>query len=397
MSATPNPEQPLAERDGHETGATHPVGSGDRARQARTRRPARRWLLWLAGALLLAAALPLFALGWLLLEYPHRPGPGRGRVVQVDLVPGASLHSVARQLVQVGAIDRADFFAWHARLRGAQPRLRQGSVLLYDNMTPREVLQRLARGYGLAQLRIVVPEGVTRFDIAARLARWGVCSQQAFIAASEDAALLRELDISSESAEGLLFPDTYLLREEMDARAVVRRFVANARRRISDLFLEHQPQLERLQSELRWGPAEIVTLASIVEKEARVPHEQPMIAGVFLNRLRDPDFRPKRLQADPTVAYGCLIEQALLASCGAFDGLHVTRGMLGDRLNPYNTYRIEGLPPGPIANPGLSAMLAVLEPVEHRYFYFVAKGGGLHHFSETLQDHRTAVEQQRAK
>jgi UPF0755 protein len=116
-----------------------------------------------------------------------------------------------------------------------------------------------------------------------------------------------------------------------------------------------------------------------------------VIAGVFLNRLRDPSFHPKRLQADPTVAYGCLLQPELV-SCLGFDGKRVTRSMTADPQNLYNTYRIEGLPPSPIANPGLSALRAVLHPAEHGYFYFVARGDGHHSFSASLSEHNQAVQ-----
>lgn len=358
------------------------------------RRP--RWRAVVAVVMVLVLGLPLAAMGWLLLQYPHTRGPGGGQAVQIEIAPGAELGVVALQLARVGAVHSPRLWQWHARLRGAQPRLRSGLVMLYDNMTPREVLQRVARGYGSAQLRITVPEGQTRFDIARKLARWGVCDAEAFVAATEDPTLLRGLGVLASSAEGLLFPDTYQLQDDMEPSALVRRFVGNARRRTAELLREQQASVARLRRELGWGLPQIVTLASIVEREAASREEQPIIAGVFLNRLRDPGFKPKRLQADPTVAYGCLMAAAMSPSCAEFDGLHVTRAMLADAQNPYNTYRLEGLPPGPICNPGLSAIAAVLSPAEHPYFYFVAKGGGQHQFSESLEDHNTAVEQQRA-
>jgi UPF0755 protein len=270
-------------------------------------------------------------------------------------------------------------------------------------MTPIELLQRIARGFGSTQVRIVIPEGFSRFDIAARLERWGVCERSAFLAATEDRALLDELQIAGTSAEGWLFPDTYQVRDDTLAPVLVRRFVANARRRLAPLLAAHAADLERFQRELGFGLPQIVTLASIVEKEAQVASEQATIAGVFYNRLRDPAFSPKRLQADPTVSYGCQLHPAL-ASCRAAPALRggtagaggdpkqITRAMLADPENPYNTYRRDGLPPGPIANPGLRAIAAVLAPEAHDYFYFVASGGGRHRFSHSLQDHHAAVE-----
>jgi UPF0755 protein len=338
----------------------------------------------------------LAALGWLFMGYPNHRGPGQGRVVTIAIDPGAGLRDVAARLAAAGALAEPELFALHARLRGAASRLRQGEVLVLDSMSPKQLLQRIAHGYGSAGVRVVIPEGFTRFEIAERLERWGVCGKAEFLAATTDPDLLRELAIDGASAEGWLFPDTYLLSDDMDAHAVVRRFVHNAARRLATLEEQEQPAFERLRTELGFGARELLTLASIVEKEAAVHSEQPIIAGVFLNRLRDPAWKPRRLQADPTVAYGCLIAPEL-ASCASFDGRQLTRAMLVDVDNPYNTYRIEGLPPGPISNPGVSALRSVLAPAEHDYFYFVAKGGGVHAFSHDLQAHNAAVEQLRRR
>jgi UPF0755 protein len=122
-----------------------------------------------------------------------------------------------------------------------------------------------------------------------------------------------------------------------------------------------------------------------------VAEERPTIAGVFMNRLTSPDFRPHRLQADPTVAYGCLVARDRIPSCAGFDGKRITPAMVRDPDNPYSTYRIEGLPPGPISNPGLSALEAALAPAQHEYFYFVTHGGGRHHFTRTLEEHNQRV------
>jgi UPF0755 protein len=252
----------------------------------------------------------------------------------------------------------------------------------------------VARGYGAAEVRVVIPEGFSRYDIARRFERWGLCAREAFLRESADPALLSEHAIAGDSAEGFLFPDTYRLHDAMGARELVRRLLRTGEQRLRPLLQAHAARVEALRVELGLGVREIVTLASIVEKEAAVPAEQPIIAGVFLNRLRDPEFRPNRLQADPTVAYGCVRDPELVA-CRGFDGRRVTRAMLADADNPYNTYRHAGLPPGPIANPGRSALLAVLQPAQHGYYYFVARGDGRHAFSATLEEHNRAVESYR--
>jgi UPF0755 protein len=238
--------------------------------------------------------------------------------------------------------------------------------------------------------RVTIPEGFSRFEIAARLASRGVCGERELLAATTDRALLAELRVSSDSAEGWLFPDTYDLPRGTPADEVVRRLVARFRERAGPV----------IDDGLRSGLSErdVVTLASIVEREAVARDEQPIIAGVFANRMRDPTFVPHRLQSDPTVAYGCLAATPPPPTCPQRTSPHlprVTHAMTTDALNPYNTYRIEGLPPGPIASPGLDALRAAAHPASHAYLYFVARGHGRHAFSRTLAEHNTHVDELR--
>jgi UPF0755 protein len=370
-------------------------------RVQRLRKSARSFGRALAVVIALVAIAALGALGWLVMVYAEQHGPGRGKLVELSLEPDVRLRTIAYRLAGAGAIESPALFEAYAGTRltiagGSERRLRSGTVALYDDMTPAQVLQRIAHGFGAASLRVVVPEGYSRFDIAQRLHRFGICSAQGFLAATEDAALLRQLGIEAQSAEGFLFPDTYSLREGSEPHALVRRFVEAGRQRLQPLFAEHGEAFAALQRELSFTQRDVLTLASIVEKEAGVAEERPVIAGVFLNRLRSPSFTPKRLQADPTVAYGCRA-QPLLASCSGFVPARqrITKAMLADADNRYNTYRIEGLPPGPISNPGLAAVRAVLAPSRHDYLYFVAKGGGRHTFSATLEAHNSAVSKQR--
>lgn len=338
----------------------------------------KRLLYSLAALIVIAVA----ALAWLVVAYPARtPAHGQPRTVALQLENNGTLDMLASELHRHALIDQPRIFALYARVMGAHKRLRSGRVLVTSQMTIRQLLQRTATGYGATPIRITIPEGYTRFDVAARLAEWNICNADDFLQATGP---------QTTTGEGYLFPDTYWLNDEQPASQVVRKLADNAQRRMQRLFAEEAAALEALQRDLDFGPREVVILASIVEKEAHVQSEQPVIAGVFLNRLRDPHFRPKRLQADPTVAYGCIV-QPELESCQSFDGKRVTRAMILDPLNVYNTYRIEGLPPGPIANPGLAALRAVLHPAQHGYFYFVARGDGRHTFSANLGDHNQAV------
>lgn len=351
--------------------------------------------LWV-GALASVVGLAVLSVGWLIIVYPKGQGPGRGREVRVVVRQGMDADALAQALADEGAIADPVTFAIYLRLLDADAHLRDGEVLVTDDMTPRDVLQRVADGFGPARVRITVPEGFDRFAIARRLARWDVCEAEAFLAATEDRALLDELGISGPSAEGYLFPDTYRFSQDLEGPDVVRRMVANWRRRVEPLMEDADAQLTWLEHELGWSPHEVLVLASIVEKEAAAAVERPTIARVFINRLHMDSFRPHRLQADPTVSYGCKAVPERARSCADFDG-RITRAMLQDRDNPYNTYRHEGLPPGPICNPGLASIRAALTDESHRYLYFVARGGRRHDFSETLEQHNAAVARYRER
>lgn len=329
--------------------------------------------------------------------YPKSDGPGTGRAISVQIDPEMGLDAIAARLHRSGAIERPQLFATYARLLGAGEHLRPGPALLTDDMRPRDVLQRIASGYGQPSVRVTIPEGFDRFDVAARLARWGVADEDEFLRATEDPALLAELGIEGPSAEGYLFPDTYRFPQELGGPDAVRRLARGWEQRAAPIFEEHADVLGRLERELSWGRHEALVLASIVEKEAVVDEERPTIARVFINRMLMPDFKPRRLQADPTVSYGCRAAPERAASCLGRDSRAITRAMLGDRDNPYNTYRHEGLPPGPICNPGASSIRAVLRAEPHEYLYFVARGGGRHTFSATLEDHNVAVRRLRER
>ncbi len=325
-----------------------------------------------------------------MLVYPERLGEGRGREVAIELAPGASIDDVAARLGRAGVVAHPRIFAVYMRLLGADERLREGRVLVRDDASVQEVARRIAEGLGPAHARITIPEGFHRFDVARRLAAYGVTDEREFLLATEDRGLLDDLGIEGPTAEGYLFPDTYELGDDMSADAIVRAMTRNFRRRVDALVHDHEDGLAQLADGLEFGLHDVVILASVVEKEAVVDDERPVIAGVFLNRLRSPTFLPRRrLQADPTVSYGCLV--TLAPSCASFRG-RISRSMLEDPANTYNTYRHGGLPPGPIANPGLASIRAVLAPARHDYLYFVARGRGRHAFSASLTEHNAEVD-----
>ena len=342
---------------------------------------------WVALGLALVAFV---ASTWLFLLYPAERGPGEGRAVELVIphAPGAS--DLAALLAGAGVVGSPQLFALWVRATGGTGDVVEGTHLLTDDSTPRELMARLERHSGGGSVRVTFPEGWTRFDMARRLQDKRVVSLREFLMATTDPALLHDLGLTGDTAEGFLFPATYDLSFDSDAREVVRRMKHEFDRRWDIVSHAHSATLNDVMTSASLGVRDIVTLASMVEKEAAVDEERPIIASVFLNRLRDPTFHPKRLECDPTASYGCLVAPDKAASCAGFTG-KATAAIEHDPDNPYSTYTHEGLPPGPIANPGARALEAVMAPALTHYFYFVAKGDGRSTFSESYEAHSGAV------
>ena len=347
---------------------------------------------WLTRAIAIGVAVLILAAIAIALAMPRVRRGGPGKPIDVVVAQGESDAQLVEQLASAGVIDRAGSFALYLRAIGgakAQP----GRHLLSDDLSWREVVQRLRRSGDAARVKVTLPEGWNRFDISKRLGDKRVCDPQEFLAATTEPALLDELGLHG-SAEGWLFPATYDLPADSDPREVVRTLVAQAHARIERLMRDHAEGAADLQRTLGWGASEVVVLASIVEKEAAVDEERPLIASVFLNRLRDPSFTPRLLQADPTAAYGCLAAPGPSATCVAWlsaGGGRPSAAIEHDVDNAWSTYTHEGLPPSPIASPGERSLAAVLAPAATRYLYFVARGEGHHTFSESLDAHNQAV------
>lgn len=365
---------------------------GERRRRKRrvrkeTPRPAPRsragfFVFVIVGATIAALASYVFVV------FPNRHGPGQGRDVEIVVAPDEPRASVADKLERAGLVRSPFVFGLWLRLTA--PRFAAGRHLLTDDASAQELVRRLERLGMASRAKVTIPEGWNRFDIARRLRALHVAPDDAFVDATQDRELLTELAIDADSAEGYLFPATYDLPRDMDAKDVVRRMKAEFDRRFAQLEQNHRLGRLQLEATLGWGRREIVTLASMVEKEAAVDDERPIVASVFLNRLRDASFKKKVLQCDPTAGYGCLVLKAQVPSCAGYAG-KITHAMNADPLNLYSTYAHEGLPPGPIANPGMKSLQAVLAPAQTKYLYFVARDGRRHTFSETLDDHNAAV------
>lgn len=286
----------------------------------------------------------------------------------VEIPPGRPFPAVARDLEAAGVVRDSRLLALYARVTGAAGRIKAGEYEFTPDLTPRQVLARLVRGE-IRQHRITIPEGYTVREIAELLAAERLADVAEFVAAAEDPAVVRSLGVPANRLEGYLAPDTYRFVRGLPATSILKAMVARYRANVTPALLEEAARLGLTEHQL-------VTLASIVEKETGRPEERPLIAAVFHNRLR----KGIPLQSDPTVIYGIK----------DFDGNLRKADLL--QWTPYNTYRIPGLPPGPIANPGLAAIEATLRPANVDYLYFVSRNDGSHHFSRTLAEHERAVD-----
>jgi UPF0755 protein len=331
-----------------------------------------------------AASVTLF------IVYPLRRGPGTGASFEIQVPESVTPAELARRLTAAGALSMPAVFSLWLHATGEARGVVAGVHLLTDDASPRELMARLERKRQGATARVTFPEGWNRFDMARRLQDKRIVPLRQFLDATVDPALLRELGIDGGSAEGFLFPATYDLPLDDDGDDVVRTMKHEFDRRWDTLGRAHGSTLADVMASADLSVGDVVTLASMVEKEAAVDEERPLIASVFLNRLRDPAFHPRRLECDPTASYGCLVFPEKAATCTAFSG-KPTAAIEHDPDNPYSTYTHEGLPPGPIANPGSKSLEAVMAPSASHYFFFVARGEGRHTFSETYAAHAAAV------
>ena len=307
--------------------------------------------------------------------------PGaESRVFWVE--PGETLLPIAERLAAAGLLPTGAFFGprvlvVYAQLTGKDREIKSGEYDLSPASTPLEILEKLVEG-AVKMREVTVPEGLRLDEIATRLNDAGVTDGAAFLTRARDGEYARSLGLAAGSFEGYAYPETYRFRYQTPADEVLGRMLDEFRSRVTpgDLDSVGKSGLSLHQ---------IVTLASIVEKESAQVGERPLISGVYRNRLR----LGMRLQSDPTVIYG------IVQTRGAFDGNIRSRDLREDTA--WNTYTRTGLPPGPIASPSIEAIRAVLFPADVPYLYFVARNDGSHQFSASLTDHNAAVKRYQSK
>jgi UPF0755 protein len=291
----------------------------------------------------------------------------KGGAAEVFIVrEGEAPRVVAEELDKRGIITSKELFLLWVKCLGYGKEIKAGEYSLGPGMAPMAILEKLRRGLVITH-PVTVPEGLSRVQIAELLAEKGLISREKFLSLTRDRVILERYGISGPSLEGYLYPDTYQFARGILPHTIIETMVKR--------FFQMAGPLKEAAEKSGMKMEEVITLASIVEKETGRPEERPIIASVFLNRLK----RGMRLDSDPTVIYGL----------EAFNGDLRKKDLI--QKTPYNTYVISGLPPGPIANPGLASIKAVVYPAKTDYLYFVSKNDGSHHFAKTLPEHNRAV------
>jgi UPF0755 protein len=333
------------------------------------------WKRVLLGLMVLVALLlipvGMFGWSWLKLQQPYKGYPGGETIVQIE--PGLGASQILALLQDKGVLRDAKLARSYLIYFMDDPKIQAGEYRFRGPLTTPQVLRMLARGEVLTH-SITLVEGLTLEETADQIARAGYGRKQALLDLMRSPELVADLDPDAHDLEGYLFPETYSFARDVNERTIVQTLVKTFRTRFEK---DVRPILQENPGR---SVRQIITLASIVEKEAQVATERPLIAAVYQNRID----RGIGLMADPTVIYA-------LKRAGRWNG-NIRRDDL--RLDsPYNTYRYAGLPPGPICSPGLASLTAAARPADVPYLYFVSRNNGTHVFAETLQEHNRNVEE----
>ena len=327
------------------------------------------------------------------LAYPEAMHGGAGKEVELEIRSGMSFPAIASLLADKGLVDKPTWFRLYAMWEGDTTNVKTGKYVIKDNLAPKQVLAMLVAGVKEVATKVTLPEGKNMLEFFDLLAAGKVAKAAELEALARDRQFLGRHGITGDTIEGYLFPDTYEFRVNEKPAVVLQRLITRHQEVWNELLAKHPREVAKLKEKLGWTDRDLLTMASIVEKEAVDPAERPRIAQVFINRLSSASFTPKRLETDPTIRYGCMVPVQKSPPCKQWDKhdrLH--RAQLDDKANPYNTYQHDGLPPGPIANPGRGSIEATLAPDGSEFFYFVAKDARNHAFSRTLDEHKRNVE-----
>lgn len=326
---------------------------------------------WFFGSLLVIVGA-LFGFFFYATEDYYKKPLGNGAIAtSFEVQTGESFNNMSLRLQESRLIDRPALFSLLARFYGLRGKVRAGEYALNDGMSPQEILQILVLGKSI-NYPFTITEGLNLYDVAQLYEKKGFGKKEEFLAACSDGSLLEQvLGERLSNCEGYLFPETYNFEKKTTVKQMVEVMLKSLVKSYSDVA--------QGRNRGGWSRHQILTMASLIEKETGVPEERPLIASVFFNRL----YKGMRLQTDPSVQYGILVETGIFPT-------NITKKNL-QMPGPYNTYMNAGLPPGPIANPGRDAIKAVFEPGQSEYLFFVSRNDGTHVFSKTYEEHLSAV------
>jgi UPF0755 protein len=325
-------------------------------------------VLLAAAVIILVAAAGVGVWGYRSIHAPYKAYAEPETFVEIP--PGSSTPTMGRRLADAGVVTSPEVFRIAVWMRGAGRRLQAGEYRFDRAMTPGEVVDRIVRGDVFLK-PVTFREGLTMRQMAAIFEEQGFGEKAAFLAEAAKSSAIRDLDPAAPDLEGYLFPDTYALPRRTTAEQLVARMSTRFEKALT-------PELRQQAAARGLSVRELVTLASLVEKETAKGEERPLVAAVYANRLKI----GMGLQCDPTVIYA-------LERAGRYTG-NLTRADL-QFDSPYNTYRYSGLPPGPIAAPGLASLQAAANPADVPYLYFVSRNDGSHAFAATLDEHNRNV------
>lgn len=311
--------------------------------------------------------VPFFFIFLAILVYALSPIDNQNTIVSIDIPKGTRFLQSVNILEKAGLIKHKYLFYLLVISRNAQGHIRAGEYEFTTSMSPMEIIRKLVKG-DIVVYRVTIPEDFTVRDIAARLASFKLTNEETFLSLSTDKKFLASLGIESSSAEGYLYPETYLFDRSMGAKDMMKIMV-------NQFWKVFTPEMRKRAEKLGMSMPQIITLASVIGKESGFKDEKPFISAVFHNRLK----KRMKLQSDPTSVYD------LKNFIGTITRKHLLRN------SPYNTYFIYGLPPGPIANPAIDSLNAALYPAPANYLYFVSNNNGSHQFSSSIFAHNKAV------
>ena len=299
------------------------------------------------------------------------PGSMPEQEIVYEVMPGKTFSAVAKDLEQKGIVSNAALFSFFARVTGEASKMKVGEYLFKTSMRPTEVMGVLISGKSIGR-NFTISEGLNIYEVADLIEPLGIGTREQFLKDVQDPVFIQSLlGESPTSLEGYLFPETYQVTKFTEMRVLIKSMVQK--------FMAVYTPLIPLAKAKGWTRQQVVTLASIVEKETGAPEERPLISSVFHNRLQ----KGMMLQTDPTILY------AKMRKSGHFE---IKIGSAGLALeDDYNTYKHKGLPPGPIANPGAESLRAALSPAQSEYLFFVSQNNGTHIFSKDYAAHQKAV------